>query len=161
MYPSLKWEWPISRVHSGFFSLPYFPLLTINALVGTNWELFLYLTGGPDRDPSNDLYGSKTNVSNGNRQLGPGASLPHEPTARVGVRFLSGGVMSILLKGYRRTADIVCRRKNALHRHTDTGIPTHGHDDGDHPKGVLVGGGAVHDTDVEHLQQTGGVRVRL
>ena len=104
MYPSLKWEWPISsRVHSGFFSLPYFPPLTINALVSTNWELSLYLTGGPDRDPSNDLYGSKTNVSNRDRRLGPGASLPREPTARVGVRFLAGGVTSIIL-GSRRSA---------------------------------------------------------
>jgi len=86
------------RVHSGFCSLPYSPPLTINALVGTNWKLSLYLTGGPDRDPSNDLYGSKTNVSNRDRRLGPGASLPRdrEPTARVGVRFLSGGVTSIL-----------------------------------------------------------------
>ena len=57
--------------------------------------------------------------------------------------------------------EIVRQRKNASHRHTDTGIPTHGHDDGDHPKGVLVGGGAVQDTDVEHLQHTGGVRVRI
>jgi hypothetical protein len=144
------------------FSLFLIPLsLTINAHVGTNWELFLYLTGGPDRDPSNDLYGSKTNVSNRDRWLGPGASLPREPTARVGVRFLAGGVTSILLKGYQRTVEIVRRRKNASHRHTDTGIPTHGHDDGDHPKGVLVGGGAVHDTYVEHLQHTRGVRVRL
>ena len=72
--------------------------LTIDALVGTNWELSLYLTGVPDRDPSNDLYGSKTNVSNRDRRLGPGASLPRdrEPTARVGVRFLSRGVTSIL-----------------------------------------------------------------
>ena len=91
------------------FSLFLIPLsLTINAHVGTNWELFLYLTGGPDLDPSNDLYGSKTNVSNRDRRLGPGASLPSEPTARVGVRFLAGGVTSILLEGYRRSVEIVC-----------------------------------------------------
>ena len=77
--------------------------LTIDALVGTNWELSLYLTGVPDKDPSNDLYGSKTNVSNRDRRLGPGASLPREPTARVGVRFLAGGVTSIIL-GSRRSA---------------------------------------------------------
>ena len=66
-----------------------------------------------------------------------------------------------MLEGYRRTVKIVRRRKNASHRHTDTGILAHGCDDVDHPKGVLVGGGAVHDTDVEHLQHTGGVRVRI
>ena len=59
-----------------------------------------------------------------------------------------------------RTVEIVRGRENASHRHTDTGIPTYGHDGGDHPEGVLVGGGAVHDTDVEHLQHTGGIRVR-
>jgi hypothetical protein len=59
-----------------------------------------------------------------------------------------------------RTVEIVRGRENASHRHTDTGIPTYGHDDGDHPEGVLVGGGAVHDTDVEHLQHTGGIPVR-
>ena len=36
------------------------------------------------------------NVSNRYWRLGPGASLPHEPAARVGVRFLAGGVASIL-----------------------------------------------------------------
>ena len=56
---------------------------------------------------------------------------------------------------------IARRRKNASHRHTDTGIPTHGCNDVDHPKGVLVGGGAIYNTDVKHLQHTGGVRVRL
>jgi hypothetical protein len=70
--------------------------LTVDALVGTEWELSLYLTGVPDRDPSNDLYGSRTNVSARDRRLGPGAALPREPTARVGVSLLEGGVASVL-----------------------------------------------------------------
>jgi hypothetical protein len=70
--------------------------LTIETLVDTDWELSLYLTGVPDRDPSNDLYGSRTNVSVRDRRLGPGASLPREPTARIGVRLSGGGDVSIL-----------------------------------------------------------------
>ncbi len=70
--------------------------LTVDALVGTDWELSMYLTGLPDCDPSNDLFGSKTNVSARDRRLGPGVSLPREPTARVGVRFLAGGMASVI-----------------------------------------------------------------
>lgn len=33
-------------------------------LIGTTWVLDLYLAGIPDRDPSNDLYGSRVNISN-------------------------------------------------------------------------------------------------
>ena len=76
--------------------------LTVDALVGTDWELSMYLTGVPDRNPSNDLYGSKTNVSACDRRLGPSVPLPQEPTARVGVRFLAGGMASVI--GLRRSA---------------------------------------------------------
>ncbi|KAL3826334.1 hypothetical protein ACHAXA_003658 [Cyclostephanos tholiformis] len=70
--------------------------LTIDVLVNTDWELSLYLTGVPDRDPSNDLYGSKTNVSARDRSLGLGASLPPVPTAKVKVRLLDDGVVNII-----------------------------------------------------------------
>jgi len=70
--------------------------LTTEVLVNTNWVLSLYLTGVPDRDPSNDLYGSKTNVSVRDRQLGAGVSLPQEPTARVRIELLDGGAVTIL-----------------------------------------------------------------
>lgn len=70
--------------------------LTTEVLTGTSWELSLYLTGVPDRDPSNDLYGSKTNVSVRDRQLGLGVSLPPAPTARVRVELLDGGDVTIL-----------------------------------------------------------------
>lgn len=69
--------------------------LTTEVLTNTNWELSLYLTGVPDRDPSNDLYGSKTNVSLRDRQLGLGTSLPLTPTARVRIMLLESGVVSI------------------------------------------------------------------
>jgi hypothetical protein len=61
----------------------------------------MYLTGVPDCDPSNDLYGSKTNVSARDQRLGPCVLLPREPTARVGVRFLAGGMASVI--GLRRS----------------------------------------------------------
>ncbi|KAL3758466.1 hypothetical protein ACHAWU_004309 [Discostella pseudostelligera] len=69
--------------------------LTTEVLTNTNWELSLYLTGVPDRDPSNDLYGSKTNVSLRDRQLGLGTSLPLTPPARVRIMLLESGVVSI------------------------------------------------------------------
>ena len=78
--------------------------LTVDALIGTDWELSMYLTGIPDRNPSNNLYGSKTNVSARDRRLGPGVPLPREPTARVGVRFLAGGMASVI--GLRRSAGV-------------------------------------------------------
>ena len=70
--------------------------LTTDVLTNTNWELSLYLTGVPDRDPSSDLYGSKTNVSLRDRQLGLGMTLPRTPTARVRIMLLESGVVSIV-----------------------------------------------------------------
>ncbi|KAL7554683.1 hypothetical protein ACHAWF_018199 [Thalassiosira exigua] len=70
--------------------------LTAQVLSNTNWELSLFLTGIPDRDPSNDLYGSRTNVSLRDRQLGMGVSLPTYPTARVRLHLLEGGEVTVL-----------------------------------------------------------------
>lgn len=70
--------------------------LTNKILCNTNWELLLYLTGVLDRDPSNDLYGSKTNVSVRDRQLGLGAAVPTEPTARIKIILLDEGIVSIV-----------------------------------------------------------------
>ena len=69
--------------------------LSNDVLSGTEWTLDLYLTGVPDRDPSNDLYGAKSNVSVRDRDLGLGVSLPSSPTASVGVRLLDGGALEI------------------------------------------------------------------
>jgi hypothetical protein len=69
--------------------------LTTQVLCDTSWELRLFLTGVPDRDPSNDLYGSKSNVSLRDRQLGLGVSLPNEPTARVQIQLLDDGSVAI------------------------------------------------------------------
>ncbi|KAL7469199.1 hypothetical protein ACHAXS_009456 [Conticribra weissflogii] len=70
--------------------------LTPSAIVDTCWVLSLYLTGVPDRDPNNDLYAGRTNVSLRDRDLGIGASLPAEPTARVVVRLLEGGMVDVV-----------------------------------------------------------------
>lgn len=69
--------------------------LTTQVLTDTTWELGLYLTGVPDKDPSNDLYGSKSNVSVRDRQLGLGVSMPNEPTARVQIQLLDDGTVAI------------------------------------------------------------------
>ena len=69
--------------------------LSTQVLSGTTWDLSLYLTGVPDRDPSNDLYGSRSNVSVRDRQLGLGVSLPTEPTAKVQVQLLEDGAVAI------------------------------------------------------------------
>lgn len=70
--------------------------LTNEVILNTNWELSLFLTGVPDRDPNNDLYGSKTNVSVRDRQLGLGVSLPEDPSARVRIELLEGGEVNVL-----------------------------------------------------------------
>lgn len=65
--------------------------LSPQQLQNTRWFLSLYLTGVPDRDPSNDLYGSRSNVSLRDRKLGLGAKLPEDATGCVIVRLLSDG----------------------------------------------------------------------
>ena len=69
--------------------------LNTQVLTDTTWDLGLYLTGVPDRDPSNDLYGSKSNVSVRDRQLGLGVSLPKEPTAKIQIQLLEDGAVAI------------------------------------------------------------------
>mmetsp|Transcript_48725 Transcript_48725/g.146825 ORF Transcript_48725/g.146825 Transcript_48725/m.146825 type:complete len:339 (-) Transcript_48725:474-1490(-) len=50
-------------------------------LANTKWTLGFYLAGIPDRDPSNDLYGQKINISNRDRSMGLGmAEVSEEPT---------------------------------------------------------------------------------
>jgi len=69
--------------------------LSAELLEDTQWLLYLYLTGVPDRDPSNDLYGSRTNVSVRDRRLGLGANLPKDATANVIVRLLADGTLNV------------------------------------------------------------------
>lgn len=57
-------------------------------LAGSQWRLDLFLTGIPDRDPSNDLFASKVNISSRDRKVG--LMVPEEPTV--------GGVLVTLLE---------------------------------------------------------------
>jgi hypothetical protein len=52
-------------------------------------SLDLFLAGVPSRDPSNDLYGSRVNISTRNKQLG--LDLPKEPNCALELEFLSDG----------------------------------------------------------------------
>lgn len=59
----------------------------------SKWTLDLFLAGVPSKDPSNDLYGSKTNISNRDRQIG--MDLPKEPSVSLELNLLSGGVCQV------------------------------------------------------------------
>ena len=55
-----------------------------------SWKIELYLSGVPDRDPSNDLFGSKVNISSRDKETG--LALPDVPSTSLSVEFLEGGV---------------------------------------------------------------------
>jgi hypothetical protein len=59
-------------------------------LSGSRCSVDLFLAGVPERDPSNDLYGSKVNISS--RDRGTGLSLPSTPSISISVEFLENGV---------------------------------------------------------------------
>lgn len=61
-------------------------------LSGTKWSVELYLAGIPDRDPSNNLYGSRINISSRDNQLGLGVTCPEDPSIVVQVEFDRNGV---------------------------------------------------------------------
>jgi hypothetical protein len=56
---------------------------------GRKYSLDLFLAGVPERDPSNDLYGSKVNISSRDRETG--LSLPSVPSTTITVEFLENG----------------------------------------------------------------------
>lgn len=54
---------------------------------GKSFDFDFYLTGVPEKDPSNDLFGAKVNISSRDRQLGQ--ALPQSPTvSNIRVQFL-------------------------------------------------------------------------
>ena len=74
--------------------------LTVERLSHTKWKLLLFLTGIPNKDPSNDLYGARTNMSNRSKDprnagLPLGASLPDQPTVEVPISLLPEGICKI------------------------------------------------------------------
>lgn len=70
-------------------------LMSNDMLVDTTFALDLYLAGVPDKDPSNDLYGSRTNIST--RDRASGLDLPPNPTLEsLRIRFLPNNVCQVL-----------------------------------------------------------------
>ena len=59
-------------------------------LNGAKIRLELYLSGVPENDPSNDLYGSKVNISSRDKETG--LSLPSEPSASIEIELQGNGV---------------------------------------------------------------------
>lgn len=80
------------------------PLEASMNLDDTCWSIDMYLTGIPDFDPNNSLYGAKVNISNRNRQdeasgfaLGTdGVTADANPTTNILLQFQSDGTCVIL-----------------------------------------------------------------
>ncbi|KAG7353907.1 hypothetical protein IV203_003263 [Nitzschia inconspicua] len=68
-------------------------VVSVEDVVGKTFDMDLYLSGVADKDPSNDLYGSRVNISN--RDRATGLSLPSEPSAIVSVTFLNDGICQV------------------------------------------------------------------
>jgi hypothetical protein len=56
----------------------------------TTWKVDVFLSGVPERDPSNDLYASKVNISS--RDKATGLALPNEASASLSIQFLENGI---------------------------------------------------------------------
>lgn len=69
-----------------------------NTVVGKSLTMDLYLSGVPERDPSNDLYGSRVNISS--RDKGTGLSLPSAPSTNIKLDFLEDGVCRVSESGF-------------------------------------------------------------
>jgi hypothetical protein len=63
--------------------------VTPQMLAGTVWELDLYLAGVPERDPSNDLYGSRVNISSRDKETG--LALPSAPSTTLTIELCEDG----------------------------------------------------------------------
>eukprot|EP00594_Rhizosolenia_setigera_P011139 CAMPEP_0178970534 /NCGR_PEP_ID=MMETSP0789-20121207/19619_1 /TAXON_ID=3005 /ORGANISM="Rhizosolenia setigera, Strain CCMP 1694" /LENGTH=273 /DNA_ID=CAMNT_0020657097 /DNA_START=86 /DNA_END=907 /DNA_ORIENTATION=+ len=66
-----------------------------NILAGTKWSVELFLAGVPDRDPSNNLYGSRINISSRDRSLELGSTIPEKPSITLSVLFEEDGICSV------------------------------------------------------------------
>lgn len=71
-------------------------------LINTKWKLSLYLTGVPNFDPNNSLYGSRVNISQRKQSnlaqagLAIGAdSLPENPTVELSITLLPEGLVDV------------------------------------------------------------------
>lgn len=64
--------------------------VTPQMVSGSTCQINLFLSGVPERDPSNDLYGSKVNISSRDRDTG--LALPETASASLALVFLENGV---------------------------------------------------------------------
>jgi hypothetical protein len=64
--------------------------VTPTLLSGKKVSVDFFLAGVPERDPSNDLYGSKVNISARDRETG--LSLPSAPSTTITIEFLENGI---------------------------------------------------------------------
>ncbi len=80
-------------------------------LSGTKWELSLYLTGIPDFDPNNSLYGSKVNISTRKDSnmakdgFAIGCTLPTEPSTSATIQFLDNGICKVFDGSFTNSFD--------------------------------------------------------
>lgn len=72
--------------------------VTPEMVSGSSWTFDLYLSGVPERDPSNDLYGSRVNISSRDRTTN--LNLPGDPSTSVTVTFLDEGVCRVSQSGF-------------------------------------------------------------
>jgi len=73
-------------------------VVNYDLIVGKSLTLDLYLAGVPQRDPSNDLYGSRVNISS--RDKSTGLSLPSAPSVNVKLDFLENGICRVSESGF-------------------------------------------------------------
>jgi hypothetical protein len=81
--------------------------VTEEQVIDLSLDIDLYLSGVADKDPSNDLYGARINISNRDRSTG--LSLPSVPSAMVTVTFLQDGVCQVSSSAF--TSDSNCEWK--------------------------------------------------
>lgn len=72
--------------------------VTPEFVTGAKLKLDLYLSGVPERDPSNDLYGSKVNISSRDKETG--LSLPSVPSCTLTIKLLENGVCRASESGF-------------------------------------------------------------
>jgi hypothetical protein len=72
--------------------------VTPKLITGSKWKLDLFLSGVPQRDPSNDLYGSKINISSRDKETG--LSLPSTPSTSLTIELLENGVCRSSKSGF-------------------------------------------------------------
>ena len=70
--------------------------ITPRQLVGTKWSIKMYLAGIPDADPSNNLFGSRVNISSReDKRFGAGVTVPKDPTLTIEIELGEDGACCV------------------------------------------------------------------